>query len=185
MSTESLLLIGYFVMVFIYSLIEVKLQRRFTQGKREKTEPAFLLLIIPFYLAIYLAPFEHYVLPRNPNWYLIATGYILFILAVFIRVNAMLTLRKNFSIAIETKQDGQLIQSGIYKYIRHPLYLATLIMVASSCLIFNCLISWLFVGLTTWGIILRIQKEEQFLMDQFRGYPDYCKSSRKLVPGIY
>lgn len=181
----SRLLIAYFLMIIIYTFIEVYLQKRYNKGERGKTEKTFLLLILPFYVVIYFAPLENYLLDLTLNIYSIGAGLALFIAAVLIRVSAMNTLNKNFSIAIETKEDGKLVENGIYKLIRHPLYLAVMMMVMGSALIFNCVICWFFVALTFAGVLIRIKNEELFLIKQFPEYNAYIARSKKMIPFIY
>lgn len=178
-------LIAYFLMITAYTFVEVYLQKRYNTGERAKTEKSFLLLILPFYIVIYFAPLENYLLNRSLHIYSISLGASLFVAAVFTRISAMSTLNKNFSIAIEAKNGGKLIETGIYKQIRHPLYLAVMMMVIGSALIFSCIIGWFFVALTFVGVIIRIRKEESFLIKQFPEYSAYMVRSKKMIPFIY
>ncbi len=185
MITFQTVLIAYFLMITAYTFVEVYLQKRYNNGERAKTEKSFLLLILPFYMVIYFAPLENYLLNLTLHISSISIGMALFIAAVIIRVSAMNTLNKNFSIAIEAKNDGKLIETGIYKQIRHPLYLAVMLMVIGSALIFSCMVAWFFVALTFAGVIIRIRKEESFLMEQFPEYSAYMVRSKKMLPFIY
>ncbi len=181
----SHLLIAYILMITAYTFVEVYLQKRYNKGERGKTEKTFLLLILPFYIVIYFAPLENYLLDLTLKFNTIIAGSVLFVAAVLIRVTAMHTLNRNFSITIEAKEDGKLVETGIYKLIRHPLYLAVMMMVGGSALIFNCIICCFFIALTFIGVLIRIKNEEAFLMKQFPEYSLYMVRSKKLIPFIF
>jgi protein-S-isoprenylcysteine O-methyltransferase Ste14 len=109
----------------------------------------------------------------------------MFLIGMAIRLLGLMKLRQNFSMAIECKDENLLATSGIYKFIRHPLYLATILIASSGCLIFSSVVCWAFFLLLVFGIIKRIDKEEVFLAMQFSEYKTFSRSKKKLVPFIY
>ena len=78
-----------------------------------------LTLSIGLYYAIFFTKRNMGILPINP--YITAISGLFFILAgIVIRWSAILTLRKYFSVHVRIREDHKVIQSGLYKYIRHP-----------------------------------------------------------------
>lgn len=91
----------------------------------------------------------------------------------------------NFNIAPINKEGARLIQSGPYKFIRHPMYLATILALAPVVVAhFNWLrmISALFLLLI---LILKLEYEEKHLPENFSEYPAYRKKTNKLIPFLY
>jgi len=55
-------------------------------------------------------------------------GAVLFISGLIIRISSLLTLKKYFSYTVSTLQNHKLIETRLYKTIRHPGYLGQLIL---------------------------------------------------------
>lgn len=54
-------------------------------------------------------------------------GAILTIIGLIIRINSILTLKQHFTYTVTEIESHELIETGLYKYIRHPGYLGQLI----------------------------------------------------------
>jgi protein-S-isoprenylcysteine O-methyltransferase Ste14 len=125
----------------------------------------------------------------NMNIYLRLIGgtFILF-LGFLLFFSAHKHLKNNWSPIIEKKfsKSRSLIQSGPYKYIRHPIYTASIISLIGF-LVFTA--NWLFVGIPFLILILfycyKIPKEEEELLRNFgKKYKDYMKSTGGLIPKL-
>jgi protein-S-isoprenylcysteine O-methyltransferase Ste14 len=180
-----MLIIIYFIALTIYGFAELAFQKWFSKKKSGKPDAGLLLIIGPFYAALYLAPLEYYLAKSETRLVTMIIGYSLFVIGALIRFIALANLKHNFSMAVECKDENLLVTNGMYKYVRHPLYAATILIASSGCLIFSSVFCWLFFLLLIYGIILRINKEEIFLNNQFSGYKEYSRKTRKLFPFIY
>ncbi len=92
------------------------------------------------------------------------------------------TADQNFQI----KQSQSLVTTGIYHYIRHPIYLGRIItfcgaeLVARSYLIALVFITYVIIA------IIQSQKEEETLQKAFGvKYINYQRHTKKFIPGIY
>lgn len=75
--------------------------------------------------------------------------------------------------------------SGIYKYIRHPMYTSVLVMFLGIVLYFQAYFSLaLVVGLFIF-FVLKTNYEEQFLRNRFPEYPEYSTHSKRFFPFLY
>jgi len=63
-------------------------------------------------------------------------------------------------------QDHKLVQSGPYRYVRHPMYLAVILAAIGALLIFRTWAMVLFSVLSL-GVIFRARQEEHLLADEF------------------
>ena len=185
MDKINLIIIGYFGLIALYGMAEIILLVKFDKGFRKKNDNSFFLMILPFYLSVYLPPAEYVLFRPSLHDGTLLVGFLLLIVGIFIRIIALLQLRHNFSTAVVIKENSRLVTDGLYRFIRHPLYLAVLLMTIPGSLIFSCLFTWIFVAVTLYGILLRIQKEEQSLKEHYPEYSSYMKRSRKLIPLIY
>ena len=113
-----------------------------------------------------------------------AFGLALFSIGVSIRRIGKKTLGEHYSYGLITPV--KLITHGIYKHIRHPMYLAMLLYTMGMPLIFSSVYGFL---VTLWFIPLilyRIRIEEKMLIEKFgEAYREYMKKTKKIVPHVY
>ncbi len=114
-------------------------------------------------------------------------GSILAIVGLIIRINSILTLKKQFTYTITKIENHELIETGLYKIIRHPGYLGQLIIFLG---ISTSLSNWLsilsMIISVLFGYIYRIKTEEKFLIEQMGDkYIDYQNRTKRLIPKIY
>jgi protein-S-isoprenylcysteine O-methyltransferase Ste14 len=114
-------------------------------------------------------------------------GSVLTLTGLIIRVTSILELKHQFTYTVTKVKNHELIETGLYKIIRHPGYLGQLIIFLG---ISTCLSNWLSILLMVIsvlpGYLNRIHVEEKFMMGHFgQKYSDYQKRTRKLIPSIY
>jgi protein-S-isoprenylcysteine O-methyltransferase Ste14 len=114
-------------------------------------------------------------------------GAIFAIVGLIIRVISILTLKQQFTYTVTKIENHQLIETGFYKYIRHPGYLGQLIiMLGISTALSNWLSIILMMISVLCGYIYRITIEEKFMINQMgQKYIDYQKRTKRLIPMIY
>ena len=84
------------------------------------------------------------------------------------------------------QENQQLIDTGLYGIVRHPMYTATLLMFLSMPIVLGSAWALLVFGVYPILIIRRILNEEQVLEAGLPGYADYQQRVRwRLIPGIW
>lgn len=113
-------------------------------------------------------------------------GLGLFVVGVLIRLMARRTLGKYFTHGLRTSQKPELVKNGIYKHVRHPAYLGSLLLSLGIPMIFSSLYGFfVMLGLIP-CFLYRIRIEEKMLREKFGNeYREYMKKTRKLIPYIY
>jgi protein-S-isoprenylcysteine O-methyltransferase Ste14 len=109
------------------------------------------------------------------------------LVALFFYV-AYLALRENrfASSMVEVENDQRVISSGIYRFIRHPMYLGLLALFIGVPLALGSYWGLLAFALVLPALIARALGEERFLAQNLPGYTDYCAKVRwRLIPGIF
>jgi len=114
-------------------------------------------------------------------------GAILTIIGLIIRINSILTLKQHFTYTVTKIENHELIETGLYKNIRHPGYLGQIIIfVGISASLSNWLSIVLMIIPVLIGYIYRINTEERFMVEQMgQQYIDYQKRTKRLIPMIY
>jgi protein-S-isoprenylcysteine O-methyltransferase Ste14 len=91
-------------------------------------------------------------------------------------------LGRSFSIMAEARE---LVTSGLYRYLRHPLYLAE--MIAATGMVMQFFSVWTVTILAVEIAILlrRMRNEEIVLTTVFPAYAEYKRRTARILPGIY
>ena len=136
-----------------------------------------LMFLVGFILAGLNYRFNWYMLPRSVS--IIAS--VLFLLSYILYAEV---LRENtyLSRTIEV----QVIDTGLYGIVRHPMYSATLILFLSIPIVLGSIFSFLIFLAYPIIICQRLKKEEEFLEKELNGYIDYkAKVKYRLIPFIW
>ena len=133
--------------------------------------------------------------PRNfPGWLLrrspwnlvsaIAGGMI--ILAGFaLFIVAITRLGSNLTAVPYPKEGGSLVETGPYRFVRHPIYCAVLLTAFGWAFLVH---GWLTLGYAIIMLVffdIKSRREEEWLKAKFPGYREYQKRVRKLIPFVY
>ena len=97
-------------------------------------------------------------------------------------------MRENIwlSRTIEVQENQQVVSTGLYGVVRHPMYSATLLLFLSMPLVLNSVFSFILMLLYIPVIALRIRNEEQVLERELNGYTEYKQRVKyKLIPYIW
>lgn len=107
--------------------------------------------------------------------------------ALPIRFAAKRALGKFYTINVAILQDHQLIESGIYRYTRHPLYLGIMMFYLGLPLIISSGLGLLCVTLPAIiGSLHRMRLEERALVERFGGrYLAYAQRTARLIPFVW
>lgn len=107
-------------------------------------------------------------------------------LGILLAFWAVLSMKlDNINIVPELKHEARLVKSGPYAFIRHPMYLATVI-VFTALLISKYSTFRLMAYLVIWiDLLLKLNYEEKVLTKAFNEYSEYQKKTYRIIPFIY
>ena len=140
-----------------------------------------MLFVTAFVLAGLNWRFCWWVLPNWMVW--MAAG--LFIASYLLYVEVM---RENtyLSRTVEVQDNQEVIDTGLYGIVRHPMYMATTVMFLTMPLVLGSPISFLIMLGYIPVIAKRISNEEDVLEKGLEGYQDYKKKVRyKMIPFLW
>lgn len=119
-----------------------------------------------------------------PSWCVIVAS-VLFLIGYGLYAEVM---RENayLSRTVEVQQGQKVIDTGLYGVIRHPMYLATMLMFLPLPLILGSFWGLLPFALYPAVAIIRILNEEKVLREGLEGYIEYTKKVKyRLIPFIW
>jgi protein-S-isoprenylcysteine O-methyltransferase Ste14 len=144
----------------------------------------FGLAILPgFYVATGIPETANY--PASA--WAVALGAIIFGLALWVFRRSHKELGRNWSITLEIREKHQLISSGPYALIRHPMYTSFLLIALGQALLLS---NWVvgLAGLIGFAILffLRVNKEERMMLENFGPqYRTYMERTKRIIPYLY
>jgi protein-S-isoprenylcysteine O-methyltransferase Ste14 len=114
-------------------------------------------------------------------------GMVLFVIGLMIRIHSILTLKQFFTYSIAKVENHRIIETGLYKFLRHPGYLGQLIIFLG---ISTSISNWLSISAmlipVTLGYLYRIKVEERFMLEKLgEDYLNYQERTKRLIPMIY
>ena len=180
-----------FVPMFVAGIIMLsanpELLRKRLNAKEEQKEQRTVvalsggMFIVSFVLAGLNWRFRWLILP---HWVVCAAA-ILFLVSYLLYAEV---LRENtfLSRTIEVQEGQKVIDTGLYAIVRHPMYMATLVMFLTMPLVLGSLPSFLVSLLYLPILAKRIRNEEAVLEEGLEGYKDYKKRVKyKVIPFVW
>ncbi len=131
------------------------------------------------------APVECFVLKKQIAIAQSVLGGAIGITGLTLGILSFLALGKNFRPFMAPKVNSTLVTTGIYKYIRHPMYIGTILALLGLVVAFGSLLvipAWLGVAIL---YLIKIEKEEPLLLEKFPDYAEYRRRTWHMIPYIY
>jgi len=112
-------------------------------------------------------------------------GLALTAIGIGFAIAARLWIGNNWSGRVTIKEQHQLIRSGPYALVRHPIYTGFLLALLGTALVHGELRGLLGFALAALGWVFKLRTEEAFLSQQFGdAYLDYKQRVKALVPFV-
>lgn len=89
-------------------------------------------------------------------------------------------------VRIQEDRDHQVVTTGPYAIVRHPMYLGVLLLIAGMPLVLGSLWAFAPVGCLSLLLVIRTVWEDRLLRQRLPGYEEYAHQTRfRLIPGIW
>jgi protein-S-isoprenylcysteine O-methyltransferase Ste14 len=122
-------------------------------------------------------------LPRTMIAYWL--GLIMLAAGIGFAVWARNYLGRNWSGTVTVKQDHELIRTGPYRLVRHPIYTGLLLAILGTAVAFGEWRGLLAFALIAASLLLKLRTEERFMSESFPDeYPRYRADVPALIPFI-
>ncbi|MGB6370472.1 MAG: isoprenylcysteine carboxylmethyltransferase family protein [Atribacterota bacterium] len=175
-----------FVLIYLLKNDPELLERRMKMKEKEEPQKVFIKLsFLVFFIAFIIPGFDY-----RFEWS--EVPFIVIIIAdLFIFIGYLLfflVLKENTyaSRIIEVEKGQKVIPTGPYAIIRHPMYVAVLMMYVLSPLALGSYWAVLAILPLPVLVIFRIKSEEKILIDKLPGYREYTQKVKyRLIPYIW
>ncbi|MCV7088961.1 methyltransferase family protein [Mycobacterium interjectum] len=165
------------------------LQRRMHAGPRAETRAAQKVIITSSFVILF-AMMAFSALDHRMSWstvppWVSVLGDIL--VATGLGLAMLVIIQNSYAAATVTVETGQQVASGgVYKFVRHPMYVGNVIMMVGMPLALGSYWGLLFVPPGVAVLVFRILDEEKLLTQDLPGYREYAQHVRyRLVPNVW
>ncbi len=147
-------------------------------------------LILPGMLAAFFAPPLEYIylpalLPRTTAMQI--AGLALILLGVGLRIWTRAAIKDHYSGHVQVVSKSQLVQSGPYRFIRHPGYAGYFLFALGICIGYSGLIGLAAIPILMLpGFTYRMNLEERLLKDSLGDqFSSYARQTWRIIPGLW
>ena len=158
---------------------------------RSESQASRLLHIVPLLLAGWLLASPHARLALLAEHWVTASPWIFWagaavtLTGIGLTIWARVHLGRNWSGIVTVKDDHELITSGPYRLVRHPIYAGLLLGFAGSALARANVAGLLAVAIVLWALWRKLRLEERWMTEQFGSrYQNYSQRVSALVPHL-
>jgi len=175
-------------MVYSISEVVLALTRRSTAKTASKDANSLRVLWVVIIICIWLSLVAQKVWRGAilPSW-CVPIGVVLFTGGLILRWYSIIHLGRFFTVNVAIADDHQLVDTGPYRFLRHPSYTGALLaFIGFGVVLRNCA-SILIISLPVgFAFMYRIQVEERALVEAFGDrYRAYMRRTKRLIPLVY
>ena len=164
------------------------------RAKKVKSQESFFSRFFQYWLplitaALLLGPgewFGHSLIRENfvPHSNLVGIiGLSICVSGAIIACWSRYLLGANWSLSVQEKESHELIQHGMYKIVRHPIYTGLLLLFTGNAIIVGDYRGIIAVGIVFISFWWKLKKEEKVLTAIFKHqYTDYQKNTKAIIP---
>ena len=163
------------------------LQRRMRRVRSRKlgaAESHYIGIIVSVVAVLVLSAFDHRFGWSTVPTPVVVVGNVL----VFVGPDSpqVVVIQNNYAAHHHRRADQQLVSTGLYGLVRHPMYVGTLIMMIGTPLALDSYWGLLAIVPALLVLAVRITDEEKMLRQELDGYDEYThKVHYRLVPGVW
>ncbi|HLH55245.1 MAG TPA: isoprenylcysteine carboxylmethyltransferase family protein [Verrucomicrobiae bacterium] len=106
------------------------------------------------------------------------------LLGAGIAIWARASLGRNWSSRVTLKKDHELIETGPYRLVRHPIYSGLLLMIIGTAITTATQAGFVALSVCFCGFWIKLRQEERLLSRNLAGYPEYMRRTKALVPFV-
>ena len=161
------------------------MKAKYRWGQRGEWYVAIQFLM---FALIFFAPFLMPGLVEWPSpWDMIGIGLgvVLALIGGLTAFAGVLSLGRNLTAVPYPKEDAVLVESGAFRFVRHPIYCGIIFGAFGWGFLNNSLLTMLCALLLFFFFDIKSRSEEQWLKQKYANYIEYQARVRKLIPLIY
>ena len=184
--------IGILLSIFIISSISLYLydnDTRYDKRPKNKFSLHIFKLIAKFiHITTIIIVFDSLLIDNflglefHDNIFFTYLGISISSIAIALFISSKITLGKNYSPCYDQRKPKDIISSGIYKYVRHPIYSSNLLLLIGTFIISGSYLMIINIMILSLFYVISAYREEKYLINNFTYYKTYSKNTGMFIP---
>lgn len=112
-------------------------------------------------------------------------GLVLFGVGSWFGIAGVRSLGRNRTPYPQPLEDSTLVQHGVYKVVRHPLYSSLMFLSVGWAMVWGSSAALAAAGALTLLLHAKARREERWLRERYSEYRDYERRVKRFVPGVW
>lgn len=184
---------AFYVVLGMFGASEwsIRFRSQMNRGGTRQDRGSFYVVIVTAVIGIFGA----FALAKNvpsadfsrARWEIFIAGIVIVLLGIALRQWAVLALGKFFTVQVQVKSDQTVVDTGPYRWVRHPSYSAIITsFVGVGVALENWLSLAVLIVVPTIGLVVRIRVEERALLEALgEPYRRFSASRARLIPKVW
>jgi protein-S-isoprenylcysteine O-methyltransferase Ste14 len=176
-------ILGVWAVFWIYWLLSAIAAKPGQGGAWRRGAPVRIVLLVAWVVFVRVAGFKPHGVSSSP--WLTGVGLALFVVGLALAVWARLYIGRNWGTPMSQKDDPELVTTGPYSVIRHPIYTGILLAMIGTALaasLWGLIVVAVLGGFFTYSAFT----EERNMAATFPDtYPAYKASTKMLIPFVF
>jgi len=132
-----------------------------------------------------------WILARDPSGFASVTagqmlGLAMCVVGLSVAIAGAVTLKRFYSSSLVIRKDHELVTRGLYRFVRHPIYLGALTVIFGVPVYAASPLGALILAALIPLVLNRIRMEERLLEEEFgEAHRRYREKTKKLIPFVY
>ena len=192
-STHTGVAIVFYGLLAVFVVLEqrTRLRSLLNRGGERRDQGSLYLLIVCIGAGVAAAFALAFDVPGaslgSARWPLLCCGLVLMVAGIVLRQWAIALLGRFFTVDVRVQEGQEVVESGPYRWVRHPSYTGMLLTFAGIGL---CLGNWLSILCVlvppNIGLLVRIHVEEAALMAELgEPYRRFAAGRARLIPHVW
>ena len=103
-------------------------------------------------------------------------------IAISLFISSKITLGKNYSPCYDQRKPKNITSSGLYKYVRHPIYSSNILLLIGTFMISGSYLMLVNIFILSFFYTMSAYREEKYLITNFNYYNGYSKKTGMFLP---
>jgi protein-S-isoprenylcysteine O-methyltransferase Ste14 len=178
-----------YLAIYDPALLAERSRMRFPEDQKRWDRSALTMIYVLMFAWFIIMPLDAKRFGWSPNfpaWLKVLGGFMLIPSLYLIFQSTAENTFASTMVRIQKERKQRVISTGVYGFVRHPMYLGAVFMMFGAPLLLGSIWGLIIAGMGLLVLVFRIVGEENMLMNELEGYLEYMKRARyRLIPFIW